>query len=387
MGKVQKKPRKKSATSRWKKIKVEAQFVNMYKDTQRLPRTFVCDAKAQAIPKNRAEKKALARSKVSPLDTILGPHPNFPTLPTGTPRNKPALRSDIRKKFEAKATVAVAKKKAKKTEAVANPYFDVWESDKLKPVIPPRKKPNLIPAVEVPDPGLSYRPDPTQHDKYIEKAASEYQKLAGNIRKSENFLRGDGNPCLDPIQDYLNSLNEPPSDGEETTPEPLNMVHVNQPFLRRKSAQRIRREKKIRFLKLKKKLRRRELKLQTQLDQLPNLVEQVESIEEKKQKKIEKNKEAKKLEQFQTHRYGPTGYVPLLPPVVLPEELPRNLRNIAKPTDNMLVEKFNNLKKRNLVNVRLDPVQPTKPKYTVVPNYSLRMEGVDSQTIYEVNVF
>eukprot|EP01121_Diplochlamys_sp_Union-15-3_P009085 TRINITY_DN2451_c0_g1_i2.p1 TRINITY_DN2451_c0_g1~~TRINITY_DN2451_c0_g1_i2.p1 ORF type:complete len:214 (-),score=44.84 TRINITY_DN2451_c0_g1_i2:2-643(-) len=207
MGRTKRKSRSINSLKRTRKIKCDAHFLSMYKDTEILNmEKYVVEDKAP-VHRNREEKREYWRQKPLYVDKALAPHPFTKPEPIGVPKNMEKERKkQLTRIFRNMGALRHHEKK--KAAAKLQHYqatFDVWEhnpkddvtqfaeannldkewftevqstvKDKMR--IKPRRSvpPNKIPALPIPDAGLSYHPDKLAHQQYLDPVSYTHLTL------------------------------------------------------------------------------------------------------------------------------------------------------------------------------------------------------------------
>jgi len=253
------------------------------------------------------------------------------------------------------------------------------------------KKPNKIPAVELPDAGIAYKPEQTSQRSFMEKAVEVAISAQKEIDQITESLKGDGKPCFDWVEDMTKALQEPElQEGEEEMgPEP-NMTKVNLPHVPRKTTNTRKREKKRKAKKVMATKQEQQQHLVDDFERIPEISNEVDQMCKQREENSKKRKEKRERESpYKTHIIYSNRYMPLFPEVILPDQVPSSLRTLPNVVANPLAERYDNFLKRNLVvppyTSTLRDVPAVHRKLRTYERTSKQMEGVEGRTMYEVN--
>lgn len=226
---------------------------------------------------------------------------------------------------------------------------------KFKKQIPKsvHSKTSLLPAVEVPHPGLSYNPSLKDHTHILQKVAEKEVALI----KEENHLNRVTTKMFSQIpkgqleKEWISEMTvgltatnsgTDEDDGEE-------YKAVNPPVRNRKKSLQKKRKKRE-ALELKEKLKREKIEKKKLSDiyKVRIFNESLNKRDERILKNMEKRNKVKKQKPFTTRHLGQIKYEEPEIDFQLPEELSGNLRNIKAET-NLLFDRFKSLQKRNIL--------------------------------------
>ncbi|KAK6622174.1 hypothetical protein RUM44_001981 [Polyplax serrata] len=214
-------------------------------------------------------------------------------------------------------------------------------------------KPSLLPAVEVPHPGLSYNPSLRDHNDILSKVAEKELEI---IKEEKHLNRVTRNMFSQVTRekmekDWLSEMTVGLTmTKEESDIDDGEQYKALNPPVRNKKKTLQKRRKQKEALKLKEKLKNQKIE-KKKLSDIYKLRIFNESISKKEQrimKNIEKRKEKKLQRPYKTKSLSQIKYKEPELDFLLPDELSGNLRNI-KPEGNLLFERFKSLQKRNIL--------------------------------------
>ncbi|XP_067635903.1 ribosome biogenesis protein NOP53 [Eurosta solidaginis] len=245
---------------------------------------------------------------------------------------------------------------------------------------------------EAPHPGMSYNPSLEDHQKLLKTVAEREEKIIKveehlkrvttkmftkvtpeerNRRRIEEMRSG--------LDDDEADENDHAKDGEDDGP----YKTINPPVENKRKSKKSRR-KELQQKELKKKhAEKNALKKQiADLNRIKSIKAEVVAEAEKLNalKKHRKKVELKK--KFETKRLGRLKFVEPDVDVNMPEDIPGNLRNV-KPESSLLVDRFKNFQKRNILPVSVATGKQKSKKVKRFPRSSHKDPGVSFQMIRE----
>lgn len=227
-----------------------------------------------------------------------------------------------------------------------------------KPIKHP--KPSLLPACEVPHPGISYNPTDEDHTQLlvgiatkkkqeIKKQKKLKQKLEQNVKTKYNLEEEYEKEMM---QGLLEDGGQENVQEEDEMDEDPNAIVTVGDLKRRKSKKQARHEKTIRQLTLAAEKRRKAKKFDAEFFKIRQyLREHAEKVKKAKERiKLRKERETQKL--YKPARLGKQTYVEAEPEFNLKSEINGSLRKLN--TDgNLLMDRFKSFQRRNLIEHRV----------------------------------
>lgn len=287
-----------------------------------------------------------------------------------------------RKRRQAKDSAAVSGYLQKSARPRSIAVYDIWSQNDIssscanadehflttcrkKRVKPPsyyHRKPSELPAIEVPHPGTSYRPDPSDHKDLVQKAAEAERK---RLREEQRIKRAldDQFPTADNAPDEMTWLREWTSfsaeatDSDESDITSANVSH-NPPVQRENKKT----ERERKQLKLMKAEERRLAKLKTDKICQSNVLRLKSTKKEVMRQEMElaaraarRQRQKELSDGVETRRLGAIRYKEPSVDLKLNSEQVTCLRQLT-PEGSLLRDQFTSLQKRNII----EPRRPAK---------------------------
>eukprot|EP01130_Rhizamoeba_saxonica_P017917 TRINITY_DN8819_c0_g1_i2.p1 TRINITY_DN8819_c0_g1~~TRINITY_DN8819_c0_g1_i2.p1 ORF type:complete len:356 (-),score=106.91 TRINITY_DN8819_c0_g1_i2:63-1130(-) len=291
----------------------------------------------------KSEKKEYFRNKPTYMQSTLG----GPVKKTKLPTRKRKLQSLKQADANGRKQRKTSKRNTPRDENNQE-FFDIWGEDGANiPVLPnkPKVETSVIPAVEIPDQGISYNPDKKSHQKLIKKAV-EVEKKKRLVKRQVNLAAQGG---IKPKQlENINRKYDEQSSEEEEEPIPSDDEEeekVNVAFVDRLTQTQRNRRKRQKLHEAEKLARKKQKEFNKQNAKLA-IVEAEKKLEELK----EREKQRQSRVDPATKRLGKEIFNEEID-VLLTEELPGSLRSLV-PSDNLAKERFLSMQKRNIIEPR-----------------------------------
>jgi len=304
--------------------------------------------------KDGKTKKQYWRSKLLSYEKKLMPNPAIEPL-SGTKRKKSSEPSV----HENKKLKKIEKAIANKSETVSidqrkKQDYDLWAADaipdpntfvpmKEKIKTPPKFTPSKLPAVEVENPGGSYNPKYEDHQNELGEALAQELSRIEKEKHLEEKLK------VPKLKRAKRSRKEDQEEEDESNSK--ETVHINLPNTGKKTRaernRQLRKSEITRRTNLRKVLKSKKV----ELSRISDLVGEIDDQEEKKENKRHLKRQAAELYPNQTEKLGKYKFQKESKQVLLTEELPQHLRSL-KATIDPMHDRFHNLQKRNLIEVR-----------------------------------
>ncbi|XP_074659285.1 ribosome biogenesis protein NOP53-like [Tubulanus polymorphus] len=258
--------------------------------------------------------------------------------------------------------------------------YDLWESEpvvtdplhteehymrvtKKMPIKYPlmRKKPSAIDAVEVAHPGASYNPSYEDHKELIDLAVQrEIQKKKAEmkiIRATDAKMPSKANaPTAETwLKEMSGGLFNDEDDDEdmEHTPEELEKLSVNPPIRRedKKTKTERNKEKKQKLKEVEMQMLKEKKSKDNEFFRLKALKKEVSERERLIEERRLIKKAAQLQEPYKTKKLGKMKFEEPDLEVKMTQELEGSLRKL-KPEGHLLIDRFKNLQKRNIIETR-----------------------------------
>lgn len=235
------------------------------------------------------------------------------------------------------------------------------------------KKPSLLPAVELPHPGLSYIPTKDDHTELLISIGDQKRKELDAKKKLNRKVKEGYDPTvnaeLEAAKEMASGLfseeedEEEPESGEqadESNEKPLIIADLKRP----KSNKAKRDELRMKIDKARSKRRKEKNKLETEFTRIKQYVRVAREAEEKTKQRKQAREQRKIDKLYRPARLGKEKYKDAPPEFCLESELNGSLRKMTTE-GNLLMDRFKSLQKRNLIEhrrVQLKPRAKTKRK-------------------------
>ncbi|XP_004518860.1 ribosome biogenesis protein NOP53 [Ceratitis capitata] len=312
-------------------------------------------------------------------------------------------------------------KKLKKGEHLAKSAKDVWAEEDFRDKIPGLKdekgwiskdlalyvSKNIGKAVikvhdsirhrttkakkfEAPHGGMSYNPSLEDHQALLAAVADKEEKII----KEENHLKRVTTQMFSKVtpeerdkrlmEEMRSGLGEEDDGNEKDDATPDGVYKsINPPVENKKKSKQSRRKELQQKELQKKQAEKKALKKQTaDLNRIKSIKNEVIAEEEQLNdlKKHRKKVELKK--KFETKRLGRLKYAEPDTDINMPEDIAGNLRNV-KPESSLLVDRFKNFQKRNILPVSVATGKQKSKKVKRFPRSSHKDPGVSFQMLRE----
>ncbi|KYQ91830.1 hypothetical protein DLAC_07631 [Tieghemostelium lacteum] len=247
------------------------------------------------------------------------------------------------------------KEKIQKLDPEIQPYLDATLEDTKKLVVPSKTtlaKPlaRKVKSVAIPEPGLSYNPDPEEHLDVLAMEKVKKIKEADEIK----FFERSSNPKTRDFDasKYLNQKSQ--KDLEELERKEKEYEASLQPYQHEDKERITKKEKnkKLRRVEYQNKLKQlaEDDKFNKQIDQSEAYLQEIKEKEEKDAKERELRNEKKQQSKFEkTQKVGQFAVKHTYEPVLNVNELPKSLINLSNVKHNPLKERYLTLQKRNII--------------------------------------
>jgi len=296
-----------------------------------------------------------------------------------------------KKSKKSKVHKAVKAERVNVTETPVTGKYDIWSaplpSKELDPSLPPPKKQpsryvtcdTLVPAVVPAHPGSSYNPDFKQHQDLLGKAnavETERMKEQERIRKMKPII------IAAPEEEYLAEMSQglnTKEDEEEIKEEPIEeemptedtvlktTSYINRKTKQQRSKEKLEKKKRAALLAAK-----HEKKMNHDLLRIKSLTKQLKNEGAAQQVVTEKLQVKKKGLETRPGKFGPGKFTEVLPEFSLPEEISSSLRKLD-PQGSLLTDRFQNMQKRNMIEVRKKVMPHRKYKLKQVEKWSKKL--------------
>ncbi|XP_053948354.1 ribosome biogenesis protein NOP53 [Anastrepha ludens] len=250
---------------------------------------------------------------------------------------------------------------------------------------------------EAPHPGMSYNPSLEDHQDLLKKVVDREE----GIIKTENHLKRVTTQMFSKVtpeerdrrrlEEMRSGLDEEADEGDsaDDDDEKNNKADgeayksINPPVENKKKSKQSRR-KELRQKELKKKHEEKKaLKKQTaDLNRIKSIKAEVVAEEEQLNILKKHRKKVALKKKFEPKRLGRLKYVDPDIDVNMPDEIPGNLRN-AKPESSLLIDRFKNFQKRNILPVSVAAGKQKSKKIKRFPRSSHKDPGVSFQMLRE----
>lgn len=285
--------------------------------------------------------------------------------------------NDRKDSIEKAKAVKEAKRKAKKdTKLLFNNQYDLWDNEnedqnKISVKVPARlrQKPSLLPAVEVPLPGQSYNPNPDDYNSLVLAEAEkemqfikEEQKLANKVDKY--FVTKDQAPNE---QTWLNEMSQGLFDKDTVDGDGQDNIETEMLANFAKSTKKKTKSQKRR--ELREKLAAKQRNKEKMLRIKENDVFRIKSINKELDQREDRIKERAKRRQikriqalYKPKRLSRHRFEEKMIDINMPHEITGSLRTM-KPEGDILMDRFQSLQKRNIIETRA--IRLNKRKYKI----------------------
>lgn len=315
----------------------------------------------------------------------LQPHSKTPAVTARAGGPKKSKKTQVKK--------AVRAEKVDVIEQPATGKYDIWStplpSKELDPSLPPPKKQpsryvtceTKVPAVVPAHPGSSYNPDFKQHQALLAKAnavETERMKEQERIRRMKSII------IAAPEEEYLVEMSQglkvdTNKEVEEIKEEPVeeempteDLVLKSTSYINRKTKQQRAKEKVEKKKKAAQLAAKHEKKVNHDLLRIKSLTKQLKN-EGAAQLVITEVKQVKKKGlETRPGKFGPGKFNEVLPEFHLPEEISSSLRKLD-PQGSLLTDRFQNMQKRNMIEVRKKVMPHRKYKVKEVEKWSKKL--------------
>ncbi|KAH3853083.1 hypothetical protein DPMN_095606, partial [Dreissena polymorpha] len=231
------------------------------------------------------------------------------------------------------------------------------------------KPTSLVPAVEIPHPRASYNPGYEDNQDLLKKAHITEEKKLQEEERIKRALDSKFPSAADAPTEATNLLEmsaglfDEDSDND-TAPGDLEKLSVNPPVRREnKKDERRRKKEKARKEKLEAAKRQKEKRIKdNNFNRLRSIKREIKAEEAESEVKAKKRAEQRAQEAFKTKRLSKNKFVEPDLEVKLSDELVGSLREL-RPEGHLLLDRFNSLMKRNMLEPRGAPGRKQKRKY------------------------
>jgi len=237
-----------------------------------------------------------------------------------------------------------------------------WLFDKIPELKVVRKRklqnPSALPAVEVPHPGQSYNPTFKDHQALMSAAVQVQENRAKKQRKIDRVVEECGK-AIATDKEELKELAElvfvkKEEDAKEEIEDDVDTkaALAIRPRMRTRQQRKNEREEKekLRISKEKKMVSQRENEV-FRIKTIKKKVEQEEKLQ--KAKLVQKAKKRTEHQKFGQHTLCKHKYKKLDPEIAFSDELSGTLRTGVKNGQSLLLDRFNSLQKRNILEPRI----------------------------------
>lgn len=287
---------------------------------------------------------------------------------------------------------------SKPAVASEKPLKDIWaeeEKDELvkeqerlcgthpvKVPISVRLKPNLVPAVSTPHPGVSYNPSETALTSLVKTVVKEEGKRLRKEKSESKSLEPKSSSQIE--KDFLNEMSQGLGDDDsghesadeldESTPETAS-VNAAVSAENRKTTKQRNREMKNRLLEEKRRQRKEEAKKAKQPLGLPKLMKQIREEDIKAKERAAKRQS--RLEQLkrEPRKRNQVKKIEVVPD---PRHLKGSLRTV-KVQGNPLEERFSSVVERGFLGTIRERSKKKKKSLPVAKSYVKRSHTDDTQ--------
>ncbi|XP_036317980.1 ribosome biogenesis protein NOP53 [Rhagoletis pomonella] len=246
---------------------------------------------------------------------------------------------------------------------------------------------------EAPHPGMSYNPSLEDHQALIKEVADREEKII----KVENHLKRVTTLMFSKVtpeerdrrrlEEMRSGLED--EDFDEKDIEGIDQLDgdayksINPPVENKKRSKQSRR-KELQQKELKKKqIEKKALKKQiADLNRIKSIKAEVIAEEEQLNALKKHRKKAELKKKFETKRLGSLKYVEPDTDINMPEDIAGNLRNV-KPESSLLVDRFKNFQKRNILPVSVATGKQKSKKVKRFPRSSHKDPGVSFKMLRE----
>jgi len=228
-----------------------------------------------------------------------------------------------------------------------NDYLDVVRKKAAMPRAPPRVAPSKLPAVDIPAPGASYRPTYDAHQDELGEAVAQVLAKQAKEKIWNKRQRLMKKPKTINEESEVQQLEE---EREEDTPFEMP-EHVNLPNVDKKTRTVINKQRKKRKAEHELEEEQTSKKQHQDIDNMSALLEEIQDEEVARQEKQLAKERLEKDHELDPKKIGKHKLDEGIKQVVLTEDLPKQLRHL-KPIGNPIKDRFVNLQKRNLIEVR-----------------------------------
>eukprot|EP01116_Phalansterium_solitarium_P023570 TRINITY_DN8338_c0_g1_i1.p1 TRINITY_DN8338_c0_g1~~TRINITY_DN8338_c0_g1_i1.p1 ORF type:complete len:399 (-),score=94.35 TRINITY_DN8338_c0_g1_i1:175-1371(-) len=330
---------------------------------------FFVDKGSETSGLDSKSRREFWKNKQSKADKILAPNPNTPTVGSTKQRALTGPTVFEQKRIE-KAAKAYLNRSDKKQDSGVNDIWDVsldpkapneyLEHTVTRPVKRPKiARPSVVASVEVAGPGASYRPSYEDHQDELGAAvAQELQRQAESEkrrRRYESLTVGPRHAKPDPeddmFQEPIEVKAEPGIVIKEESDDKPDKVAVHQDFIDRKTRADRNREKRQQRTSAAARRKRARAYQRADIDNVKGIIAEIEQKEQSDAARQEFSEYKKELHAAKPKKLGRHKYVEDARPVLLTEELPKQLHSL-KDVSNPLRDRFKSLQRRNLIEVR-----------------------------------
>ncbi|XP_052275978.1 ribosome biogenesis protein NOP53-like isoform X2 [Dreissena polymorpha] len=356
---------------------------------------FFVDKKSEDPTKilaDRRSRKRAAQERLHDLEIALQP----PPPKKKDKRAAAVIEKEASGKLTKTRTESIQKRKAAKRERgfkqrdaakLPEAKYDLWGGDqqseqkdddhflevtRKKQVKAPahlREPTSLVPAVEIPHPGASYNPGYEEYQDLLKKAHITEEKKLQEEERIKRALDSKFPSAADAPTEATNLLEmsaglfDEDSDND-TAPGDLEKLSVNPPVRREnKKDERRRKKEKARKEKLEAAKRQKEKRIKdNNFNRLRSIKREIKAEEAESEVKAKKRAEQRAQEAFKTKRLSKNKFVEPDLEVKLSDELVGSLREL-RPEGHLLLDRFNSLMKRNMLEPRGAPGRKQKRKY------------------------